>query len=373
MVSFAMTVSPGETRQWERHPYWRGLACASLLLFGLWSAAAAQNETETRFFRIGTAATGGSFFEIGGVVASAISGPAEASACAGGGCGVPGLVAVAQATQGSIENLRLLDSGQIDSAFVQADLAAMAYTGKGVFASGGSQSGPMPRLRAIASLFPEALHVIVRVDSPIRTIADLYGKTVSFGEEGSGSAVNARALLDAAGFGEGDVTPKYLRPGPAAEQLKAGALDALILVGAVPVPAISELAQAMPIRLVPVIGLTAAALAQKFSFYSPSTIPAGSYRYVDTDVRSVGFYALWLAREDIDAGLVYEVTRAAWSEAASRLYDALGPVGKDMRMENALKGISLPLHPGAERFYRERGMRVDDLPIAGLPGAGRTQ
>src|SRR5262249_51135346 len=182
-----------ETRSRRGFPYWRGPVCASLLFFALLCGAAA--ETETRFFRIGTAATGGSFFEIGGVVASAISGPVEASACgSGGNCGVPGLVAVAQATQGSIENLRLVASGQIESAFAQADLAAMAYGGTGVFAEGGA----MPRLRAIASLFPEALHVVVRVDSPIRTIGDLAGKTVSLGEEGSGSAVNARVLLAAA-------------------------------------------------------------------------------------------------------------------------------------------------------------------------------
>src|SRR5262249_29284917 len=130
MVSFRMAVSPGETRSRRGFPYWRGPVCASLLFFALLCGAAA--ETETRFFRIGTAATGGGFFEIGGVVASAISGPVEASACgSGGNCGVPGLVAVAQATQGSIENLRLVASGQIESAFVQADLAAMAYGGTG--------------------------------------------------------------------------------------------------------------------------------------------------------------------------------------------------------------------------------------------------
>ena len=112
---------------------WRGLACASLLFFVLHADASAQ--TELRFFRIGAASTGGSFFEIGGLVASAISGPAEGSACgAGAGCGVPGLVAVAQATQGSMDNLRLVNNKQLESGFAQADLAAMAYSGSGAFA-----------------------------------------------------------------------------------------------------------------------------------------------------------------------------------------------------------------------------------------------
>jgi TRAP transporter TAXI family solute receptor len=363
MLSFRMMVSPRETRGGKGILCWRGLACASLLFFALLCSALA--ETETRFFRIGTAATGGSFFEIGGVLASAISGTAETSGCgASGNCGVPGLVAVAQATQGSVENLRLLNSGQIESVFAQADLAAMAYGGTGAFAD----DAPMRQLRAIGGMFPEALHVVVRVDSPIRELADLAGKTVSLGEEGSGTVANAKVLLSAAGFGDDDVTRKFLRPNQAAEEIKAGTVDALILAGGVPVPAISELAQVMPIRLIPITGLVASELQRHFGFYGPTVIRAGSYRNVDTDIRSVGFYALWLVRADCDADLVYDITRAAWSEPAAHLFAALDPIGKEIRLENALKGISLPLHPAAERFYRERGLRVDGLPIADEPG-----
>src|SRR5215469_800629 len=172
-----MAVSPGETRSWWLSRCWRGLVCASLLFLG--PASAAWGQVEPRFFRIGAASTGGSFFEIGGVVAAAISSPVEGSACGrNGGCGVPGLVAVAQATQGSMENLRLINNKQLESGFAQADLAAMAYSGVGAFA----EEGAMPRLRVIGSLFPEALHVVVRSDSAIRTIEDLVGKTVAVGE-----------------------------------------------------------------------------------------------------------------------------------------------------------------------------------------------
>src|ERR1700722_20961639 len=137
MLSFPMVVSRRETGNWMLTSCGRGVACASLLFIALSASAAA--ETETRFFRIGTAATGGSFFEIGGVVASAISSPVEGTACGpAGGCGVPGLVAVAQATQGSMENLRLINSGQIESGFAQANLAAMAYAGTGAFANEGA-------------------------------------------------------------------------------------------------------------------------------------------------------------------------------------------------------------------------------------------
>src|SRR6266851_3256796 len=261
MVSSLMVVSPRETRvEWH---IWRGLVCASL--FFATSLATAALAQEPRFFRIGTAATGGSFFEVGGLVASAISSPTDGPSCGrGGSCGVRGLVAVAQATPGSIENLRLINSAQLESGFAQADLAGWAYTGAKVFA----EAGPLRRLRVIASLFPEAAHLVVRAESPIQSFADLKGKTVSIGEASSGTAADAAVLLAAAGLGEKALTRKYLRPGPAAEELKGGTIDAMFLVGGYPVPAIRDLATSHPVRLVPIEGKIVEALKNDFSFYS---------------------------------------------------------------------------------------------------------
>ncbi|MBV8776872.1 MAG: TAXI family TRAP transporter solute-binding subunit [Alphaproteobacteria bacterium] len=347
---------------------WRGFVCAGLLFLAAGGDAAAQSET--RFFRIGTASTGGSFFEIGGLVASAISSPVDGSSgCGpGGGCGVPGLVAVAQATQGSMENLRLVNDGQLESGFAQADLAEMAYQGNGAFA----EQTPMPRLRAIGSLFPEAIHVVVRSESPIRTVADLSGKVVAVGEAGSGTAANAKMLLAAAGFGDADVTRRNLRPAQAAEEMKAGSVDALIVAGSYPVPAIQQLAATMAIRLVPVDGAVAAKLEAEVPAYNDAAIPAGTYRNVDTDTRSVGFSALWLVNADADPDLIHEITRAVWSDGAVRLFAGLGPIGRQIGLSSALDGVSLPLHPGAERFYRERGMSVAGLPRAEDPPKEKT-
>lgn len=362
MLSFPMAVSPRETRFCLLTGCWRGFACASLLFVAVSFAAAA--ETETRFFRIGTAATGGSFFEIGGVVASAISSPVEGTACSpAGGCGVPGLVAVAQATKGSMENLRLTNSGQIESGFVQADLAAIAYAGTGAFAD----EGAMPQLRAIASLFPEALHVVVRVDSPIRSIAELAGKVVATGEQGSGTAVNSRMLLEAAGLGENDVIRKDLRPAQAAEEMKAGTVDALIVAGGYPIPVIQELSASVAVRLLPIIDPVAAQLKSRLSFYRPVSIPAGVYRNIDTDTPSVGFHALWVVNANADANLIYAITRSLWSEGAEKLFAGLDPIGKRITLGDALTGVSVPLHAGAERYYRERGLQLGGLPIVEEP------
>jgi TRAP transporter TAXI family solute receptor len=245
-------------------------------------------------------------------------------------------------------------------------LAAMAHNGTGPFAA----DGAMPQLRAIASLVPEALHVVVRADSSIQSIADLAGKTIAVGEAGSGTSVNAKVLLAAAGFGEGDVVRKNLRPAQAAEEMEAGTLDALILAGSYPVPAIQELAAAIPVRLVPITDTVAAKLEQEFSSYDAAALPGGTYRHIDADTPTVGFYALWVVGADADADLIHDITRAVWSEGAAKLFAGIDPIGKQIKLADALKGVSLPLHPGAERFYREAGFAVDKLPRAGDPVEG---
>jgi uncharacterized protein len=370
MVSSRMAVSPRETMVWIGKSCWRGITCASLLLMAALLvtavAIAATNTTpETRFFRIGTAATGGSFFEIGGVVAGAISGPTGGPACGHGGtCGVPGLVAVAQATPGSIENLRMINSGQIESGFAQADLAGWAYHGSKIFA----EAGPQRHLRAIASLFPEATHLVVRADSPIKKIADLKGKRVSLGESGSGTAADAAVFLATAGFKERDVTRKLLRPGPAVEELKSGDIDAFFLVGGSPVPAIRDLAATVPIRLVSFEEPLLDRLKKDFPFYHRAVIPAGTYPGVDTETVSLGFYALWLVNADTDSDLVYAITQSLWNQGTRRLLDALDPLGKKITIDHALDGVSVPLHDGAVRFYQEHGLPVGEAPQAAAEG-----
>jgi TRAP transporter TAXI family solute receptor len=279
------------------------------------------------------------------------------------------LVAVAEATQGSVENVKLVNSGQIESGFVQADLAAQAYGGRGLFAD----EPPMSRLRAIASMFPEALQIVVRVDSPIRSVGDLAGKIVAVGDQGSGTAAITRVMLAAAGFGENDVTRKFIKPAQAVEEIKAGTVDALIIAGSYPVPAIRELAAEVPVRLVPVTGDLEAKLQAQFPFYGEGMVPAGTYRNIDTDTQTIGFYALWVVRDDADEGLVHDITRAAWSSSADKLYAGLDPIGRRIKLANALRGMSLPLHPGAARFYREKGMSLQDLPTADADAAAPTR
>jgi TRAP transporter TAXI family solute receptor len=362
VVSSPMAVSPCTTKIVQQP--WRGLVCAILLFTALLGGAAQAQDP--RYFRIGTAATGGSFFEIGGIVAGAISGPTEGPPCGrGGSCGVPGLVAVAQATPGSVENLRLINAGQIESGFAQADLAGWAYNGQNLFA----EPGPQLRLRAIASLFPSAAHLVVAADSPIRSLADLHGKSIAIGEGGSGSAAAAAVVLKAAGYGPHDPIRRNLRPGPSAAELKAGTVDAWFLVGGYPVPAIRDLAATSPIRLIPIEGEVIDNLKKDFTFYRITEIPAGTYPTIDAPIPTFGFSALWLVNSDVATDLVYAITKSLWNPATVKLLNAHDAIGKYIKPERALDGLSVPLHPGAARFYRETGLPIDSVPrIAGEPG-----
>jgi TRAP transporter TAXI family solute receptor len=169
-------------------------AVALLATFLVASSAAAQ---EQRYFRIGTGGTGGTYFQIGGALASAISSPPGAPECQRNRiCGVPGLIAVAQATQGSVENVHAIAQGKVESGLVQADIAGWAWRGAHMF----QKTGKVEKLRAIASLFPESLHLVASAASGIRQLRDLAGKRVSLGEPESGSLVVVRLALAAAGL-----------------------------------------------------------------------------------------------------------------------------------------------------------------------------
>jgi TRAP transporter TAXI family solute receptor len=349
---------------------------ASFLLLSASGGALAMEALQ--FFRMGTAAITGTYFQIGGVLASAISKPPGSRDCSrGGSCGVNGLVAVAQATQGSIQNVLSIASGQLEAGLVQSDVAYWAFSGTippakrcgtGKSEAANRNTGmallaghaPLKDLRAIAALYPEDVHVVVREESGIRSFRDLKGKRVALGEAESGTLADARLVLDAAGLSECDVRAEYLRLSEAAEALVQGHIDAFFMVGGYPVPAISDVANTTPIRLLPLPRATAEKLAEKYSFLRLDTIPAGTYPGVEEDVPTLSTTALWIVRADIDGDLVRAITKALWSDATRHLLDGTHPVGKRIRLSTALDGVTVPLHPGAAQFYREAGIKIPD-------------
>ena len=324
-----------------------------VLIAGLVAGFAVAEAQQMQFFRIGTGGTAGTYYPIGGIIANAISNPPGSRPCeAGGSCGVPGLVAIAQSANGSVANVNAIKSGALESGFAQSDVAYWGYTGTGIFEG----KGKVENLRAIANLYPESIHVVARKGAGIRSVADLKGKRVSLDEPGSGTLVDARIILEAYGLSEKDIKADYLKPSPAAAKIKDNQLDAFIIVAGYPTGSVVELASSVGAELVPVSGPETDAIIEKYGFFAKDVIPAGTYEGIDTDTPTISVGAQWVAGAGVDENLVYEITKALWNPNTRQLLDKGHAKGKAIKQTTALDGIGIPLHPGAEKFYREAGM-----------------
>ena len=326
------------------------LAAPVLAACVLVGAAVAQ---DIRFFRIGTGGTAGTYYPVAGVIANAISNPPGSRPCEeGGSCGVPGLVATAVASNGSVANINAINGGTMESGFAQADVAWWALTGTGVYEG----KPKVDTLRAIANLYPESVHLVARKGSGIRTPADLKGKRVSLDEPDSGTLVDARLILGAFGIGEKDIRAEYLKPNQSADKIKDGALDAFFFVGGYPAGAISELAASgAGIDLISLAGPEIDKLRAQHKFFAEDLIPEGTYKGAGA-VKTISVGAQWITSTRQSDELVYEITRALWNANTRKLLDAGHAKGRQIQERTSLDGIAIPLHPGAARFYREKGI-----------------
>jgi TRAP transporter TAXI family solute receptor len=325
-----------------------GLGAMLMGQLGAQSAAA----DDITFFRIGTGGTAGTYFPIGGLIANAISNPPGSRACAdGGSCGVPGLVATVVASNGSVTNVTAIATGGMQSAFVQSDIAYWAYNGSGIF----DGRAKVEILRAIANLYPESFHVVARKGSGIKTIADLRGKRISLDEPGSGTLVDARLILAAYGMTEKDIRPEYLKPQQSTDRMKEGELDAFFSVAGWPEGAIVELAATTGIDLIPIDGPQAESLTKRYSFFAADEIPEGAYKDIGS-IRTVSVNAIWATSIKQPEPLIYGITAALWNPSTRKLLDSGHAKGRAIKLDQAVLGLGIPLHPGAETFYKEKDL-----------------
>lgn len=336
--------------------YLMGLVLLAVASAAPASFAAAQDELT--FFRIGTASTAGTYFPVGGVLANAISHPPGSRECErGGSCGVPGMIATVQSTEGSVDNVGLIARGAVESALVQADVAYWAHNGEGLF----EESGPVDNIRTIANLYPEAIHLVVRADLGVRKIEDLEGLRISLDADGSGTRADALLILDAYGLSPEDIEISDVAAGEAADLMREGELDGFFFVAGTPARAIFNLAQQIPITLVPIDGEKAEALRARYPFFAEHSILAGTYRNVpQIDTLSVG--AQWVVDARVDEDTVYQITRALWHPTSRKLLDNSHPKARQITLGTALNGVAVPLHPGARRYYMEIGQEVPVIP-----------
>ena len=320
-----------------------------LLTIGLSGKSFAQ---ELKFFTIGTGGTAYTYYPVGGMIANAISKPPGSRECGkGGSCGVPNLIASAVSSRGSVDNVNAIISGLRNSGFAQSDVAYWAYTGTGTMEG----KEPAKELRTIAALFQEHIHLVALKKSNINSVKDLKGKRVSLDEPGSGTYVDAKLILESNGLSTNDVKAEALKGKAATDALRNGKVDAIFVVAGFPTGAIVELASAVDVKLVPIDGAGAKALTSKYGFFSQSPIPSGTYEGVD-EVNTVAVGAQWFTSAKEDNELIYEITKALWNKESRKLMDVGHAKGKTITPESALSGVGVPLHPGAEKFYKEAGL-----------------
>ncbi len=264
-----------------------------------------------------------------------------------------GIRANARSTGGSVANINAIAAGEFEMALAQNDIAHYAYQGCCIPAFEGK---PVKGIRALAALYPEVVHLVARADAGIRSVADLKGKRVVVGDVGSGTEQNARQILEAYGLRFEDLG-QTVRVGAAQgiQLLQDRRADALFYTVGLGASAVQQLALTTPIVLVPVDLARVQALAKKYPFYVRFNIPGGTYRGVEVTTPTVAVQAMLIASEKLSADTVYAFMKAVFGnqEAFKRIHPNLE---RFFDLSRAIRGLPIPLHPGAERFYKEAGV-----------------
>ena len=309
-----------------------------------------------QFFAIATGGTGGTYYPLGGVLAQALSNK------------VPDIIVTAQSGNASVANCNLIGKHEIESAFVQNNVAYAAYTGTSQF-----DGKPVKNMRGIASLYPETIQIVARADVGIETAADLKGKRLVPGDMGSGAEVDCKNVLQGYGLTYDDfANVDWLGFSGAAQRLKDKQADVAFITAGWPTSSITELATQTGITLVTIQAPMIKKLTEMYPFYAPVTIPAGTYPGVDKDVTTITTMAQWVVDADISEETIYQLTRALWEKgkfvlrkkgsdaddapSGAEIMATAHNKGKDVTLETALEGMAIPLHPGAEKYYREKGV-----------------
>lgn len=262
---------------------------------------------------------------------------------------IPGVRTAVQATKASAENLNLLQRGRGELAFTLGDALADAWNGN-------EEAGfpqKLDKLRGLASIYSNYVHFVARADSGIKSLQDLKGKRVSVGAPKSGTELNARALLTANGIKYSDFSKvEYLPYAESAQLIQNNQIDGTLLSSGLGVAAIRELAASTPVVVVPITPAEVAKIGQ--AVYQPGIIPAGTYTGQDKDVPTVTINNYLVTHSGVPDDVVYKMTKSMYDHLDALV--AAHSAAKAIDPKKALAGMPLPLHPGAEKYYKEVGL-----------------
>lgn len=304
------------------------LLVVALIVTGCWG----RKKTT---LKMATGGTTGTYYAYGGTVSQVLSQK------------IGNLSFDVQSTGASKANIYLLSDREADIAIVQNDVMYYAYEGTDLFA-GEKVSG----FSAMAGLYAEVCQIVA--NSAITSIEDLRGKRVSVGDVGSGVEFNARQILEAYGMTFNDIIVNNLSFADSATAFKDGKIDAFFCVAGAPTTAIVELTTSHQINLLEIDDEHAAKLIEKYPFYTKFAVPGDTYKGVDYDAQTVAVVASFIVRDDLDQDLVYKMTKALFENADEITVGH--PKGAELDPVYSISSISIPMHPGAEKCYKEIGV-----------------
>lgn len=308
----------------------------SLLLAGSIAMQAVAADSLT----LATGGTTGAYYGAGSVMATVLNPLLENSEL------------TVTSTGASKANIQLIDDEEADLAFVQNDVMYYAYTGTDLF----EEEGSYDTFAAVAGIYDETIQ-IVTCDDSIQTIADLAGKTVSVGDAGSGVEFNAKQILAAYDLSFDDIKVVNASFADSADSLKDGKIDAAFVVAGAPTVAVTDLSAVKSIKLVELDDEHIEKLQGDYSFYTSTVIPAGTYKGVDADAKTVSVRATLIASTEVEEDQVYELLAAMFDnkDAMAETVDKFN----NLNLEDAVAGISVPFHEGAKKYYEEQGITVE--------------
>ncbi|HRV70647.1 MAG TPA: TAXI family TRAP transporter solute-binding subunit [Thermovirgaceae bacterium] len=311
-------------------------ALALVMVMALAAGASAQT-----FVSLATGGTGGTYYPIGGGIADVVS------------KNLSDVQMTAETGNASQANLNLIGTNQIEMGLVQNDVAAFAYEGKYMFKE------PYKNVRAIASLYPETVQAIAMKKSGVASMRDLPGKRVSVGAPGSGVQVDVSLIFKVLGYKYSDVNADFLDFNNTTQRMKDGQLDVGFVVAGFPTASIMDLATMHDITLIEFDDKLIEDLSAQFPFFVKDIVPAGTYRGIDKDIQTVAVQAMWVCDGNLSDDVVYKITKAFWENIED--VHKVHAKAKMITLDTALNGISVPVHPGAAKYYAEVGMTVPEI------------
>ncbi|WFA10085.1 TAXI family TRAP transporter solute-binding subunit [Tissierella sp. Yu-01] len=307
------------------------------VLTGCAVQTASAVDVDKTIINIATGGTGGTYYPLGSAMARIYNDH------------IKNVTTNVLVTDASIENIKLIANGKSEIAFVQNDVAYYAWTGAESF------TDKVENIRGMAMLYPEVIQIVASKDSRIMGIEDLKGKKVAVGALNSGTEIHTRQILAEYGMTYEDLQKAdYLSFNDAADHLKDKEIDAAFITAGIPTSAISEIIETEDFVLVPLTSACIASLNEKYPFYTEVNIPANSYNNQSNNIRSAAVMAMLVVPKDLDEYLVYNLTKHLFEQRQVLINSH--EKGREIRLAIALKDMPITLHPGAQRYYNEKGV-----------------